>query len=102
MRRRAFLSVLGAAVLAFAPISGVARVGVMVNIAPPAPAVETVPPHRHRNMFGRPAIGLGTASTMFGCLEDMSGHRIVMRCGYRTDGSDAIVVGCGLRGIGGE
>jgi hypothetical protein len=44
MRRRAFLSVLGVAVLTFAPISGVAGVGVTVDVAPPAPVVETVPP----------------------------------------------------------
>ena len=32
------------AALTLAPISGIARVGLVVGIAPPAPVVETVPP----------------------------------------------------------
>lgn len=43
MSRRAILPVLFAVALTLAPIPGVARVGVVVGIAPPAPAVETVP-----------------------------------------------------------
>jgi hypothetical protein len=44
MSVRATLSVLLAAALVLAPISGMARGALVVGIAPPAAVVETVPP----------------------------------------------------------
>src|ERR1700736_5245715 len=44
MRRRAIVSLLCAAVLTLAAVGVSARVGVVVNVPPPAPIVETVPP----------------------------------------------------------
>ena len=42
--RALFILFLFAAALTLAPIPGIARVGVVVGIAPPAAVVETVPP----------------------------------------------------------
>jgi len=44
MTRRSFLSVLCAAALTLAAASSIARVGVVVGFAPPAPIAEVVPP----------------------------------------------------------
>jgi hypothetical protein len=44
MSARATLSVLLAAALVLAPISGMARGALVVGIAPPAPVIETAPP----------------------------------------------------------
>jgi hypothetical protein len=44
LSRRAMLPLLCAAVLTLVPLSSLARVGVVVGVAPPAPVVETIPP----------------------------------------------------------
>jgi hypothetical protein len=44
MNRRSILSVLCAAALTLAAAPGVARVGIVVGFAPPAPVVEVAPP----------------------------------------------------------
>jgi hypothetical protein len=62
MSRRATLPVLCAAALMLAGAPGVARVGVIVGIAPPAPVVETVPAPP-----GSRVTGAGTASSASGC-----------------------------------
>ena len=44
MIRRTFLCIAWAAALTLAAVPGAARVGVVVGVAPPVPAAETVPP----------------------------------------------------------
>lgn len=66
MRRRLIISILCAAGLAVATVPGVARVGVVVGVAPPTPAVEPVPAPPAPGYVGSRVTGPGTACSMFG------------------------------------
>jgi hypothetical protein len=66
MTQRATLPLLCAAALTLAAVPGLARVGVVVGIAPPAPVVEAVPAPPGR--YGSPEPGSGMAPAECGSL----------------------------------
>jgi hypothetical protein len=67
MRRRAIIPFLCAAALTLAAVPGLARVGVVVGIAPPAPVVEPVPaPPGAPAMSGSQATGAGPRTVCLG------------------------------------
>jgi hypothetical protein len=67
MTRRVIFPVLCAAALMLAAAPGVARVGVVVGIAPPAPLVEPTPVRLAPATSGSRVTGAGTASSRSGC-----------------------------------
>ena len=96
MRRRAIIPFLCAAALTLTAVPGLARVGVVVGIAPPAPVVEAVPaPPSPGYMSGSLVTGAGTASSMSGCPVHTSPPPTFTRYGSPEPGSGMAPVGYG-------
>ena len=87
-RRRAIIPFLCAAALTLTAVPGLARVGVVVGIAPPAPVVEAVPaPPSPGYMSGSLVTEAGTASSISGCPVHTSPPPTFTRYGSPEPGS---------------
>jgi len=104
MSMRAILPILFLfAALILAPVSSIAKVGIVVGIAPPGPWSRRSPLlRRHPGMSGSRAIGPGTAPNMSGCPGYARWPLIPAPCGWRVTGSDAAAAGFGMTATGGD
>jgi hypothetical protein len=101
MRRRAIIPFLCAAALTLASVPGLARVGVVVGIAPPAPVVEAVPAPPAPGTSGSRVTGAGTAYSMSGCPVHTWWRPTFTRYGFPKPGSGMAPAGCGSVATGG-
>jgi hypothetical protein len=101
MRRRAIIPFLCAAALTLAAVPGLARVGVVVGVAPPAPVVEAVPALPSPGMSGSRITGAGTASSMSGCQVHTLRPPTFTQYGVPEPGSGVAPAGCGSLATGG-
>jgi WXXGXW repeat (2 copies) len=105
MSMRAILPILflfGAALI-LAPVSSIAKVGIVVGIAPPAPVVETVPPPPPPpgNVW-QPGYWAWDGTKYAGYPGYTRWPLIRAPCGWRVIGSDAAAAGFGMTATGGD